>query len=134
MWQCPACKRNFKHRNQFHMCSDVEIGELFMDKPDELVLAYDDIVQAVADWQPNSIGASLQSVVMSSQKAWLIIKPMKKELDLKFYFGEQLDSDRLKGVYRSGKKFAHHIRVSDPEELDAEVFRLLRMGFEYSLK
>jgi hypothetical protein len=116
------------------MCSDVEIGELFMDKPDELVLAYDDIVQAVADWQPNSIGASLHSVVMSSQKAWLIIKPMKKELDLKFYYDEQLDSYRLKGVYRSGKKFAHHIRVSDPEELDAEVFRLLRMGFEYSLK
>lgn len=134
MWTCPDCHRNFKHRNQFHMCAEVEIGELFLDKPDELVLAYDDIVQAVADWQPNSIGASLHSVVMSSQKAWLIIKPMKKELDLKFYYGEQIESDCLKSVHRSGKKYAHHIRISQPEQLSREVFRLLRMGFEYSLQ
>lgn len=112
---------------------NVEVGELFIGKPDTLVLAYDDIVQKVADWQPNSIGASRHSIVMSSGKAWLIIKPMKTALDLKFYYREQLDSYRLKNVYTMGKKYAHHIRVHTPEELDAEVFRLLKKGFAYSL-
>ncbi|MEM8908030.1 MAG: DUF5655 domain-containing protein [Bacteroidota bacterium] len=116
------------------MCSTIEIGTLFEDKPDELVLAYDGIVQGVSNWQPNSIGASIHTVVMTSQKAWLIIRPMKKELDVKFYYDEILESERLKRVSKFGKKYAHHLRIKDPEELDEEIFELLRMGHEYSLR
>lgn len=134
MWNCPKCKRKFKSTNQFHMCTSKSIGEIFFDKPDALVIAYDDIVQRVSAWKPNSIGASVHAVVMCSKKAWLILKPMKAALDVKFYYDEQIDSDRLKKVYQNGSKYAHHIRISHPDELDDEIFRLLSMGFEYSLK
>ncbi|MEO0470677.1 MAG: DUF5655 domain-containing protein [Bacteroidota bacterium] len=116
------------------MCVLREVGELFLDKPDEMVLAYDDVLQIISKWQPNTWGASVSSIVFTSKKAWLIIKPMKKWLDIKFYHDEEIRSDFIAKVSRFGKKHAYHIRVSRPEELNEEIFELLKMGFAYSLR
>ena len=134
MWQCPRCKRQFQKNNQSHMCTLKDIGELFEGKSDEMVLAYDDIVQVISRWEPCSIGASVNTIIATSKKAWLIIRPMKKELDVKFYHDEEISSKKIKKQSLWGKKYAYHIRISRPEELDEEVFRLLKLGYEYSLK
>lgn len=115
------------------MCSQKEIGELFLDKPDDMVLAYDDLVQVISKWTPFSIGASVHSVVVTSKKAWLIIKPMKSELDVKFYHDSLLESERIKKVTKMGKRYAHHIRIRSSEELNEDIYGLLKMGFECSL-
>jgi len=134
MWNCPACRRNFKVNNQSHYCETIDIGELFVGKPDELVVAFDDLLHLIASWKPNTFGASRHTVVFTSKKAWLIIKPMKKELDLKFYYVTQLDSPLFKTITDYSNKFAHHIRIAHPDQLSDEVMGLLRKGYEYSLK
>ena len=116
------------------MCTQKDIGELFLEKPDELVLAYDDIIQHIQHWKPFSQGASVHSIIVTSKKAWLIIKPMKKELDVKFYTDQPIASDRIKKITEYRNKFAHHIRISDPMQVDQEVFALLRDGFNYSIQ
>ena len=73
-----------------------DIGELFVGKPDELVLAFAEITQEVEQWEPCTYGSSIHSIVFTSHKAWLIIKPMKTELDVKFYTDTALDSTILK--------------------------------------
>ncbi|QCK16560.1 DUF5655 domain-containing protein [Mangrovivirga cuniculi] len=78
------------------MCSTKGIGELFLGKSDEMVIAYDDLTNKISQWKPYSAGASTHSIVVTSKKAWLIIKPMKNELDLKFYYDEKLVSPRIK--------------------------------------
>ncbi len=110
------------------------MGELFVGKPDELVLAFNAILEGTTHWEPNTIGASINTIVFTSRKAWLIIRPMTKELDVKFYDHEKLESEALKKVSAFGKKYAHHIRLKSAEEVDAEVFRLLKIGHEYSLQ
>ena len=134
MWTCPECNRNFKTTNQFHMCVKKDIGELFIDKPDDLVLTYDAILQATESWSPNTQGASVHSIIFTSQKAWLIIKPMKKELDVKFYYHERIESDLVKKISKMGKKYGHHLRLSNEWEVSQPVIELLRMGFDFSLK
>lgn len=133
MWTCPNCNRRFKNNKQSHMCSTKEIGELFENKPDDLVLAYDQLVQIVSQWEPFSAGAAVHSIVITSNQAWLIVKPMKKMLDIKFYHDSPIESERIKRITNYGKKYAHHIRIQHEDELDEEVFELLRMGFDYSL-
>lgn len=81
------------------MCVSTTIDDLFLDKPDDLVIAFDAIYQTVMDWKPCTAGASTKTVVFTNNKAWLIIRPMKKELDVKFYFDEPLDSGIYKKVY-----------------------------------
>lgn len=134
MWTCPRCERVFKTTHQSHSCTQIELGELFLGKPDDLVLAFDDILLAVANWEPNHVGTATKSIVFTSQKAWLIIKPMRKELDVKFYLDKPLESGRLKKVTALGKKYAHHIRVQTPEQVNSELIDLLRQGYEFSLR
>ncbi len=134
MWKCPKCNRNFKSANQWHSCSTKEIGELFIDCSDEQVLIFDKVLQFAEGLPFNSVGAAKHSVVFTSQKAWLIFKPMKTEVDLKFYCKEVIPSSRIKKVTNYSNKFAHHIRIKAEEEVDTEILELLKMGYDYSLQ
>jgi len=135
MWTCPKCERQFKTTNQSHACGVATLDDLFEGKPDHLLLAFDRILAEVIDWQPCSVGAAKKAVVFTSKKAWLIVRPMKKELDLKFYYEEELRSGLLKKVAPwTRNKFAHHIRVQGPEDITPQLLDLLRIGHTYSLE
>ncbi len=134
MWTCERCQRNFKSTNQSHTCTTIDIGELFVGKPDDLVLAFDDILMGVAHWEPNSIGAARHSIVFTNHKAWLIVKPMKTELDVKFYHDTPIESDRFKRIKEYNNKYAHHIRIKHPNEINEAFFELLKLGYDYALQ
>jgi len=116
------------------MCATIDIGELFIDKPDRLVLMYDAIRQVVMQWQPNYVGPSTKSIVFTNEKAWLIIRPMKKQLDLRFYLQDRYDHPRIQKHQKYSNKCAHHIRITDKYQIDEELFALLRMGYDFALK
>ena len=133
MWECSKCKRKFKAKNQYHICTNKEVGELFIDRSDEMVLAFDRIMTSVMLWKPNDMGASLHSVVFTNKKAWLIVKPMKHELDVKFYYREHIHSDLVKRYVKYPNKVAHHLRVSREDEITSEFIGLLSMGYTYAM-
>lgn len=135
MWTCPHCQRKFKTTNQSHSCLDTTIDDLFVKSPEHLILTFDALLLAVYDWEPNHIGAAKHSVVFTNKKAWLIVKPMRKELDVKFYLGTPLEDEQIHKVSPfSRNKYAHHIRLSTPEQVTPEVLRLLRLGFDFGMK
>ncbi|GAB5527316.1 MAG: hypothetical protein Roseis2KO_51880 [Roseivirga sp.] len=115
------------------MCVKKDIGELFLDKPDDLVLAFDTLCQRVMAWQPNTVGASVHSIVFTSKKAWLIVKPMKKDLDVKFYCDQPVDSVLIRRSSKMGKKHAHHVRLHNEFQITKELLDLLRIGYDFSL-
>ena len=134
MWTCPKCERQFKTTNQSHTCSKVSIDALFEGRPDELVLAFDRLLALVVDWEPISIGTAKHTIVLTNRKAWLIVKPMRQELDLKFYYPEALESELFRRVARAyNHKFAHHLRIRHPEEINEEMLALLRKGYDFAL-
>ncbi len=92
MYTCPKCERKFKVNNQSHMCTTKTIDDLFENRADNVVLAFESVLNVTMDWEPQSIGASVNTVIFTNKKAWLIVRPMTKELDLKFYYSEPLDS------------------------------------------
>ncbi|MFK7936729.1 MAG: DUF5655 domain-containing protein [Saprospiraceae bacterium] len=134
MWTCSKCERVFKITNQSHYCNEATIDTIFAGKPDILVHTFDELLVKVIDWEPNNVGVAKHAIVFTNKKAWLIVKPMSKELDVKFYCDEAIRHPRVKKVKDWGKMFAHHIRVNDPAQIDEEVLQLLRKGFEYGMK
>lgn len=116
------------------MCTTKDVGELFINKSDELVLAFDKIMTLVMSWKPNDMGASIHSVVFTNKKAWLIIKPMKSTLDVKFYYQERIDSQVIKKYTAYPNKLAHHIRIASEDEVTREVVELLRNGYDYAMQ
>jgi hypothetical protein len=132
MWICPNCERNFKSTNQSHICTTKTIDDIFGGRPDRLVLAFDAILIGVIDWEPCSVGTSTKSIVFTKEKAWLIIRPMSKELDIKFYYPEKIEHRLIKKTTHYGNKVAHHIRISDETEVTDELLELLQKGFAAS--
>ena len=120
--------------HQSHSCTQLDAGELFLDKSDELVQAYDALVQATKNWHPNSTGTAKHTIVFTSTKAWLIVKPMKKGLDVKFYYDSPIESNRFSKITSFYGKFVHHILLSSADEVDTEFIRLIRKGYDYTIE
>lgn len=110
-----------------------DVGELFVGRPDHLVLAFDAVMTAVMQWQPNTMGASKHTAIFTNKKAWLIVKPMRQTLDLKFYNHEAVDSELVKSTRPYGKKLAHHIRIAHEFEVTSPLLDLLRIGYQYAM-
>jgi len=134
MWTCPKCERRFKNDNQSHYCVDVSIDDLFEGKPDNLILTFDKILLDVVEFGDIGVGTSKNTVIFASVKAFLILRPMSKVLDLKFYHNKELHSSKFHKSGKYGKKYYYHIRVKEPSEVDAEVVSLLQKGYTFSKK
>jgi len=134
MWTCPKCERVFKTTNQSHYCNETTLDAIFENKPDDILLAFDKIMMEVINWEPCNLGVAKKAIVFTSHKAWLIVRPMSKVLDVKFYNDEALDNRLFHKVDMWGKKYAHHIRLKNEEEVTEEVFDLLKIGHTFSLK
>jgi len=108
--------------------------DLFEGKPDDVILAFDKVLLHVYDFGDVSVGASVNTVIFTNQKAFLIVRPMSKLLDLKFYYDEPLKSGKIHIVGKMGRKFYHHIRVKNEDEVDDEVVQLLRKGYQHGME
>jgi hypothetical protein len=130
MWTCPKCERELKNPNQWHNCVKVSIDSLFEGKADELVFVFDKLLSEIIDWKNVAVSATQNCIVFVHNQTFLIIRPMKKELDLKFYSATQQEEDPiLKSISYSGK-FENHIRVSKLEDLTQTVYAYLKQSYQ----
>ncbi|TSJ41008.1 hypothetical protein FO440_14845 [Mucilaginibacter corticis] len=129
-WTCPKCERELPWPDYRHYCRRVSLDTLFEGRSEELVLVFDKILAEVADWDKVVISTTPNCIVFYRRTAFLIIRPMKKWLDLKFYSGRvHKDKPVLKSV-ESGNKFENHIRLTTLDELKPGVFIYLRESYE----
>jgi len=130
MWTCPKCERDLKNPNQWHNCVKVSIDSLFEGKSEELVLIFDMLLSEIIDWEDVAVSATQNCIVFVHNQTFLIVKPMKKQLDLKFYSQtEQIEFPIIKSVFYSGK-YENHVRVSFLSELDQVVFNHLKESYK----
>ena len=134
MWTCPKCERRFNKDNQSHYCTTKSIDDLFEGKSEDLILAFDKVLLAIYEMGEISIGASVNTVIFTNKKAFLIVRPMAKLLDLKFYSDELLKGAKIYKAGEWGKKFFIHIRVKNDDDVDDEVINLLKKGYDFGLK
>ncbi len=129
MWTCPKCERELKNPNQWHNCVKVSIDSLFEGKAEELVFVFDRLLSEIIDWGNVAVSATQNCVVFVHNQTFLIIRPMKKELDLKFYSTNQLEEEPiLKSIFYSGK-YQNHVRVSSLQDLTSQVFSYIKQSY-----
>jgi len=130
MWTCPKCERDLKNPNQWHNCVKVSIDSLFEGKAEELVLVFDKLLSEIIDWENVAVSATQNCIVFVPNQTFLIIRPMKKQLDLKFYSEkEQEEFPIIKSIFYSGK-YENHIRVSSLSELTSNVYSLIKQSYK----
>jgi hypothetical protein len=103
---------------------------LFRDRPPELVLVFDKILAEVADWEGVLVGTTPNCIVFTRRLTFLVIRPMKKELDIKFYSKVPHPERPVLKSVASGNKFENHIRIALLDDLRPKLFLYLRESYE----
>lgn len=129
-WVCPKCERELKSETQTHYCVKVDLNSLFEGKSDELVLAFDKLLLLVADWEDVAISTTPNCVVFVHRQTFLVVKPMKAALDVKFYSATPPTGLILhKSLIYSGR-YANSFRISKAEDLTPMMIRYIRESYE----
>lgn len=129
-WTCPKCERELPKPEQRHYCARVSLDSLFDGRPDELVLVFDKLLAEVADWDGVLVGTTPNCIVFTHRLTFLVIRPMKKELDLKFYSKMPHPEKPVFKSIASGNKFENHIRVGLLDDLRPALFVYLRASYD----
>ena len=91
---------------------------------------FDRIVCEVVEWKNVIVSATQNCIVFVHKKTFLVIRPMKKQLDIKFYSQMQLEElPVMKSIAYSGK-YENHIRVSELEDITQHVFILIKQSYQ----
>ncbi|CAN5120770.1 hypothetical protein BH09BAC6_BH09BAC6_23770 [soil metagenome] len=129
-WTCPNCERELKNEQQRHYCVKVNLDDLFKGKPDELVLLFDKLLAEVADWPEVLVGTTPNCIVFVHNQTFFVIRPMQKQLDLKFYSAAKIDElPIIKSIPVAGR-FQNNIRLSNTNELRPQLFSWIRESYE----
>jgi hypothetical protein len=129
-WICPKCERELKNEKQTHYCAKVNLDTLFEGKSAELVLAFDKLLLLVADWDDVAISTTPNCVVFVHRQTFLVVKPMKVALDIKFYSASPPTGlIPYKNYIYSGRN-ANHFRLSKLEDLTPIMIRYIRESYE----
>lgn len=127
---CDKCGRPLTKPNNWHYCKRISIDSLFEGKPIELVEAFDALLAEVGGWPGVSASATKTCIVFVSAKTFLVVKVMKRELDLKFMLPDERDEFPIYKRAKYGNKLEHYIRVASADDMDGDVFRFIRESYE----
>ena len=130
MWTCPKCERELKHPNQWHNCVKISINSLFEGKAEELAYVFDKLLAEIMEWEHVAVSATQNCIVFVHNQTFLVIRPMKKELDLKFFsVTEQDERPVIKSIFYSGR-YSNHIRIAALDELTKTVYTLIKKSYK----
>jgi hypothetical protein len=129
-WICPKCERELSKANQWHQCIRVSMDSLFEGKAPELVFVFDALLTEIMDWNEVGVSATQNCIVFVHHQTFFVIRPMKKQLDLKFYSTTVLDElPVIKSILYAGK-YENHIRVGNLDDLTEEVFEYINASYK----
>jgi hypothetical protein len=132
MQTCPKCERELRNPNQWHNCVKVNIGDLFKNKAEELEFIFDRLLAEIIDWENIVVSATKNCIVFVHHKTFLIVRPMKTQLDIKFYSEkEQNDFPIIKSLIWTSK-YENHIRISTLDQLTTEIYSFIKKSYQIS--
>lgn len=129
---CPSCKRVLRAVNAYHYCKEVAIDDLFIKKSDEIILAFDRLLEQMATLKDVEISATKNCVVFVRNKTFVVAKPMTKFLEIKFYASEAIEDEDLYKCHLWNSKYEGIIRVKNESELKAKHFQYLKNSYSIS--
>ena len=126
MWTCPHCNKSFAKRNQWHMCVNLPPEVAFEGKAPHLWTVFQSLLDALASVGSFEVTASAKAISLyaSNHKTFLVIQPKKNWMDVLFWRNtEESEFPVFKVVQRSKSSWAHHVRLHDADDLEAQLVR-----------
>jgi len=91
---------------------------------------FDKLLAEVADWDSVLVGTTPNCIVFTRRLTFLVIRPMKKELDIKFYSKVAHPEKPVVKSVAWGNKFENHIRIAQLDDIRPALFKYIRGSYE----
>jgi hypothetical protein len=122
LWTCPKCGNAFVNPNQYHSCRRHELGEAFAGKPAAVRRLFDRLREMIEACGPVRIVPYRDRVAFMVRVRFAGAVPRAGWLDVEFLLPRRLDDARIRRVETLYPNVhVHRIRVTGPEQLDAEL-------------
>ena len=127
---CPKCDRPIASAKQWHYCARVDMDTLFERKEDIVLHLFDRLVEVAGAWPGVAFSATKACIVFVADKTFLIVKPMKKALDMHFSLAEPEEDEAVYKCVRYNGRWVHYVRLHEEGDLNRNVIRLIRAAYE----
>ena len=128
--ECYHCKQ-WVEKGEAHDCWTTTEAALTKDLPEDLRDAWERLRETAVEFGEQRIYASHNSIMFSRKACYFFVRPKRSYLEIFFFLGRRLKVSRVRRVVKSSKvKFAHEIRVTHRDEVEAPMTDWLREAYQ----
>jgi hypothetical protein len=131
LWTCPACRRQFKNRNQSHSCGHFTVEQLLAGKPPEIVELYERIDDVIRRCGEVVVAPTKSRVLFKVRTVFASVAVSKNWLDVVFVLGRRLKHRRIKKAQEEYPGIVHFLRIEKAEDLDTDLVGWLQDAYDY---
>lgn len=133
-WRCPECGRKFVRKTREHSCEITSLDVHLEKTAPEVRAAFAAVRRLLDRIGPHEVIPLKTMVTLSAASSFGGVRFLKKEMELGFILTRALDHPRVRSKLElSPRTVAHHVRLSTPAEVDAELGAWLREAYQVGL-
>jgi hypothetical protein len=130
--ECFHCKQ-WVEEGEAHDCWTTTEAALTSDLSEDLRDAWERLRDTAAEFGEQRIYASHHCIMFSRTACYCFVRPKKSALEVVFFLGRAIQAPQIRRVERpSQKKFAHIVRVTHRDEVEAPLTDWLLEAFNVS--
>jgi hypothetical protein len=130
--ECYHCKQ-WVADGEAHDCWTTTEAALTRDLPVDLREAWERLRETAAEYGEQRIYASHNSIMFSRKSCYFFVRPRRSYLEVCVFLGRPLNVPVVRRVMPASKtKFAHMIRVTHRDEVEAPLTDWLRDAYEFA--
>lgn len=127
-WTCPKRTRTISRPNAWHQCVNRPLEAVFKNKQPIVSVLFKLVNQPMKKRKGVQASATQNCIVYVAETTFLIVRPMKSALDLKFYLSQPTEEFPVYKVEAWGGRFVHGIRLFEESDVDSAVLKLLKQS------
>jgi hypothetical protein len=113
---------------------EYQLTKLFDNKKPHLIAVFDKILGCVLDFGEIEIKTTKNCILFYNNQTFLVVKPMVSYINIKFYLPEFREEFPICKTALYGKQLEHHIKVSNLEDVNDIVIKLIHASYLLFLK
>src|SRR5574338_592866 len=130
--ECYHCKQ-WIEEGEPHDCWTTTEAALTEDLSDDLRDAWERLRETAADFGDQRIYASHHSIMFSRRSCYFFVRPKRGYLEVCVFLGRQVRAPQIRRVVPASKsKFAHLLRITHRDEVEAPMTDWLREAYDYN--
>ena len=130
LWTCPRCGNQFVNRNQQHSCRRHDLAALFAGQPARIRQLFERFRAMVESCGPVKLLPYRDKVGFMVRVRFAGARPRKDWLEIGFCLPRRIESPRFQKIETiDPNAHAHLLRITEPDQLDAEVAAWLREAY-----